>query len=71
MTKLIATIALAAGMVAGAVSLAPVASVQAPNLNLVSVNEPMEGHYGGCSGEHDGSYCWSNEGGVIQHLNMM
>lgn len=30
----------------------------------------FDGHYEGCSGEHDGSHCWSTDGGVVQHLNM-
>lgn len=32
--------------------------------------EPFDKDFAGCTGQRDGAYCWHNEFGVIQHLNL-
>lgn len=32
--------------------------------------DPFDGHFEGCSGQHDGSQCYLLDGGVYQHLDM-
>lgn len=32
--------------------------------------DPFEGHYEGCSGQHDGSHCYDTNNGMIVHLNI-
>ncbi|MCX5044841.1 hypothetical protein OG921_24450 [Aldersonia sp. NBC_00410] len=59
MKRFIASVVLAAGLTGTSLVLATPALAQ-----------PFEGHWQNCTGEFDGSTCWHNEHGVIEHLNL-
>lgn len=76
MKKVIAGIALAAGLLAGATALAPAASATVGDAPSVMDGERFgkpgyEDHWMRCSGKPDGSLCYSLDSGRTQHLNLM